>query len=94
MNIEIADIPAGARSTRRVGLRGKYDSLWRELLLLTEGKALRLPGGLSAEGKEYKSLVWCLRHRAYVRWKDRSVRLCTHIEGDGAYLWLEPHQGG
>jgi hypothetical protein len=84
MKTEIVDIPGN-------GGRARYGDLWKKLLALPPGKALRLidmPRGMLA----------ALRMRAYYRWPDGSVKLRSvkFLRRDtdgvrtGICFWLAP----
>lgn len=75
MNIEIVDLPLGARVNG-----GKHAQVREALLALEQGKSLRLPKD-TFSGRSPQSLV---------RLDREGFRVKSRMLDDGLYLWLEP----
>jgi len=89
MTIQVVDIPIGTSK----GDIGKHQRIWKKLLSLGAGKALKLPAIENRYDRAFRSLLASLRQRTIYRWKDRSVTLHSSARPDGVYVWLTPAQG-
>jgi hypothetical protein len=88
MRVEVVDIPT------TVG-RKSYNEVWKALLDLPPGRALKVEGVISAKSRQ--NMLCALRARTKYHWPDGSIMFrCAVQDTDGLteiYIWLAPAGG-
>ena len=87
MKTEIVSVP-----TRNV--RGKYDGIWKALLSLKRGHAVKVTDPSGEGWDNFRSLAVCMRTRVRSHWKGRTMKLHHLTTGAKIYLWLLPAGDG